>query len=608
MKKIPISVKRPVFYTFMLFVIILLGWTGFNEHYNLEGVERGVSSILYDIFRLFFLEHDFEQDPIPLALNIARFLAPLLLATALLDVFYSFLKSKLDSIIIRWFYKDHVVFCGLGSKNYRRAKIFSDNKEKVVIIESKKDNSHLNDFTKKKNVKIIIGKANSDKNLQKANIVKAGKAFIACGNDLENLKIAKNIQGIFDSRKDQINAIRRKNQDRSMHLTINITEFENEYLFKKLEDKKGDLLDISSFNAYTRFAALLVDLYSPDKYQLSFGRGDCPTHVLIWGDSKLALSVLIEAAHLYHFPELKKLRITLICSNQDQMSDQIKIRYPDIERLIDLTVLNKTALFNGGIEKLARDISVGFVCEESSAAGFIVAKRLRQLFFNAYLETDHLSKKLRETEKNQLLGHPPIVIADSNPEDFSEIFHNQEDYLKRLKIAKHNMFKEVFSKNMMVNGTELTDCIAKQIHNLYLGLNAAELNKAWELLTDAGKDQNRWAARHLFIKLRFLGLELKEGKPGEEHFEFNEVTYDQRKTMAIMEHRRWVAEKYLTGFTKGQPMGDKAFYKELKQYLNWHQDIVDWDQLDRSRQDIDKALSDIGIIAGRLGMKLERIT
>ncbi len=606
-KKIPLSVKKPIIYAASLVIILILGWVGFSQYYHMLNEERGVSSIIYDILRLFFLEHDFEQDHIPLILNIARFLAPLLFATALIDVFYFYLKERLDWLIIRRFYKDHIVLCGLSNQNYAIARIFFSENKKVVIIESSRNNDYLDEINLLKKVKIIKGNALDEKNLGRAGLIKASRVFIDCGDDLENLRVAGKIQAVFDSKKsDELNIIRRKNKARFLKLTISITDFENEYLFKKLQDKKGDLLDIKTFNAYNKFAAYLVDEYSPDKLYFFRQNDDTPAHLLIWGDNKIAINILVEATHLYHFANLHKLSISLITSDPVEKKKQLKKYYPEIEKVINLSIIDKATFYSEGLEHLANNVSLCIVCEENVASNFIVAKRFRQLFFNTALLPVHLKEKLTDYEKKQLVNYPLIVIADTKSEDISILFENYNFYLEGLGICRESLVQEIFKPEFLINGIEEIDETAKHIHNLYAELNDSELDKKWESLTDAEKDQNRWAARHLRIKMNYLGVEFKD-EGLEPSFEFRTLCKEIKEILAKMEHKRWIAEKLLTGFSPGQPMEDKEFYNELKKYLNWHKDIRAWEELDKSAREIDFVLGDIEAIAKGLHKKIVKV-
>ena len=76
----------------------------------------------------------------------------------------------------------------------------------------------------------------------------------------------------------------------------------------------------------------------------------------------------------------------------------------------------------------------------------------------------------------------------------------------------------------------------------------------WEQLDDDVIDSNRQAADHISAKLRAVGCRPVERKSDSiESFEFepNEI-----ELLAKMEHQRWMAERYLAGWSFGDPKDD----------------------------------------------------
>ena len=132
-----------------------------------------------------------------------------------------------------------------------------------------------------------------------------------------------------------------------------------------------------------------------------------------------------------------------------------------------------------------------------------------------------------------------------------------------------------------------------QIHELFRKDKNVDLILSWEELTDGKKDYNRYPARHLAIKLRYLGAELVEHKDSREPYYITDATDTQKTTIAKMEHLRWNAEKTITGFVKGdvilfekekglekkQQIESNVIQEKLKVELKWHKDIRNWDEL-----------------------------
>jgi hypothetical protein len=122
------------------------------------------------------------------------------------------------------------------------------------------------------------------------------------------------------------------------------------------------------------------------------------------------------------------------------------------------------------------------------------------------------------------------------------------------------------------------------IHRTYSALPQADAISEWSGLSDAEKDQNRYPARHLRIKLRSLGKDI-DYKPRDEGERLT-LPDDLEIKMAIakMEHNRWMAQKILDGFTSVKDRTN--FPRELKTVLLSHPDIVPFEDL--STIDIEK--------------------
>jgi hypothetical protein len=602
MKAIPSFTKKPIFYFLALLLTMVFGWFGFKEHYDAIGDDRGVWSLLYDILRLFFLEHDFEKDKIPLLLNISRFLAPMLFATALFDAFSSLIKKRMVAFIVRNYYRNHVVFCGLGLKTKRMVDMYRK-KSKVVVIEINSDNHYISELELRKNIKVIKGDANDRKILQQAGILKAAKVHITSGNDITNMEIAGTIQQLFDEKQHKIKSIRKFCKSLPVHLTVDITDHANEYVFKQLQDKKGDCVDVCSFNINQKFAAYLAEKYAPDQYSNLHDPESNPPHILCCGSEKIIESFIAEAGHLYHFASFKKPRITLVGHDIEKNKKSLMKQYPAIHEVVDMEFVPEEEFFKEEPGRYADRFSLCFVSAESNAELFIEAKKLRQWFFQAAYKQMDPNVVISKETKQELLATPPIVMVMTKPTEVFGLFDNFNDHLNKLNISAESMLKEIFTENMLIYDHENIDGIARQIHDLYLALDNKSIDAKWDELTDAGKDQNRRAARHLAIKLRYLGLELADADAEGDHVNLEHLGDDQVEILAKMEHNRWMAEKRLLGFATGATMSDKVFYRELKANLKWHKDLKPWEQLDDAARQIDRALNDLKNVIGSIKHK-----
>ena len=94
---------------------LVLGTIGFYQHAILHSIEPDILTSIYLSLQLFVLNSGGVPDPIPLTLEVSRFLAPSLTAGGIFLALWEPLHKNYLLFKMR-FWKDHVVVCGLSKK------------------------------------------------------------------------------------------------------------------------------------------------------------------------------------------------------------------------------------------------------------------------------------------------------------------------------------------------------------------------------------------------------------------------------------------------------------------------------------------------------------
>lgn len=99
-------------------------------------------------------------------------------------------------------------------------------------------------------------------------------------------------------------------------------------------------------------------------------------------------------------------------------------------------------------------------------------------------------------------------------------------------------------------------------------------HKPWDILPEGIRESNRLAADHLAIKLRAIGyrIDIPEKSGAVESFS------DTGNTLAMMEHERWCAERWLEGWRLGTRDDTGKVHNDLKS----------WDELTDGEKYIDQ--------------------
>jgi hypothetical protein len=132
------------------------------------------------------------------------------------------------------------------------------------------------------------------------------------------------------------------------------------------------------------------------------------------------------------------------------------------------------------------------------------------------------------------------------------------------------------------------DKLAEAFHNNYLieraiqrmsehTLPRKESEKSWQELSPEYKDSNRRAADHIGVKIRAIGYKFTDIDKSGKIMKFPE---DEVENLAILEHKRWCAERSLAGWTFGKDDDPKT---------RKNQNLVDWKDLPESIKEYDRS-------------------
>lgn len=136
------------------------------------------------------------------------------------------------------------------------------------------------------------------------------------------------------------------------------------------------------------------------------------------------------------------------------------------------------------------------------------------------------------------------------------------------------------------------DRMARVLHDAYLaqargneGFGDKPSHQPWERLPESFRDENRYLADHLFVKVRELGLlALPAGdasNDGTAKVDWSRMPDDLLEAMAQAEHARWSSSRLLRGWVHSEVRDDARLE---------HPDLVPWEQLSESVRDYDRRM------------------
>ena len=571
--KIDIKILVNIILGIIFIVALSCGIVGWQQYYLDENQHISFWGALYLTFQLIGkstsqLINNGAYPPrvnVPTFLEISRLLMPLVILSAMINIILAMTKKQIDLLLIKYIYRDHYVFCGLNKKteslvkdilkNVKKGKdLHSGDRVRIVVIEKKPDHKLISSI-KRRNVKVIIGDARDIKVLKQANTGNSSYVSTFINDDAVNFEII-----------DKIKSLKEKLFHRRIKVITQLSDFYNITLAKDYQQIESRFIDFHAFCFFQKTAQKIIDKYSPDIILPVRNNNDPAARILIYGLTLVGENLLIEAGQMYHFANLKKTRVTVVDYNIKEKLDLILRKYPGLFDVIDLDAIEPEVLFDLKNPYNIDNLSVCFVTTDNDSECIMTSLRCRQFFYSR--------------QKNMEL--PRIITILTQPNQISSLISNRETKLTDIKIEVHDLH-EYFDKVTIMDDKEAIDIAAEQVFNIY----PDKENRKFESLTDREKDMNRFPARHLLIKFRYLNLPVEENyRKLFDSVRKNQipVTAAQSDILCRMEHNRWCAEKLLTGFVPGVAVQDKTLKNTLKNSLKCHPLICDFDQLDVSEQ------------------------
>lgn len=567
----------------ILYIICILNsYLGYTIYFNQTGRDPGFWSKLYFCLQLFVFNNQFNADPIPVLLNIGRFFSPFLLAGTIVKLFFSTLIVKLNELYIRYRVHGHLVFCGLGTKSYLLIKDYLSKISdlQVVVIEQNRENQYINEIRNNR-VRFILGCADDPVILEKANIYTASTIFALTDIDKTNIGIVHKVVELFENKK--IN--------KPVKIILHISDHFNMNIFKEFQERNFNNIDFHAFNIYQKIASVVVNKNCPDQFASYSSTDDPRCHILIHGANKLGDELIKESIQLYHFANTSKIRITVVDHVISEKAAEFSLKYPSLDYIAEVEFITSDELFVNDTYRDLADISLCYITGETESQSFEIAKRYRQLFVKNKIKLLNIADEKGIQDKS-LLIYPRIVILMPRDPDILSLFKNTSAVSDYLRLDRFSFYEHVCKKEIIADDLNMIDNIAMQIHNIYRGLKEAELMRSWEKLTDREKDFNRYPARHLAVKLRYLKALLVSADQAGEEFDLGNITAHERFILAKMEHNRWIAEKLLAGYVPFEEIENPDLQSKLKSHLSLHKDIKLWDELSEADRNKDSMLID----------------
>jgi len=563
----------PVLGVGALLFVLGLGIKGFKQNCHLSLTDR-----IYASLQLFALHAEsFPEPPITWERNwpleVARFLAPLSEIIGFVWLYIGFsdtIAAFSDEIFFRLSPGNHVVICGIGRKGLQLVKDLRKT-QRVVVIERDSSNPHIEEC-RTLGVFVCVGDATTPEMLKKARVPKARRLVSITGNDGTNVDIAMQVGELL--------AATGKTRKNPPECHVHIVDLELRSLFRlhqNMQTTPGGAR-VSMFNVFENGARMLFQTVFLDYGQRAVvERSDLrQAHLVVLGFGNVGESVVLQAVKTTHFPNGKKLRVTIIDKDATRQYQRFLVRYPafpercEVDTPVDAFVDDPKVFHQiEGWCKERNSIVTVVVCFEDDARSLSLGLSLLA--------------KLREFPV-------PIFVRIESQAGLARLVASAPDHPGlNDQIRAFGQLEEACSAEVVIQ--EKLDEFARSIHESFRKRREKEQRSAddfsmaeWVDLKPDLKESNRQQADHIRFKLRAMNWVSQENPKPPRITEFADsivgTITDQveLEKLAEIEHNRWWTERALAGWKRGDT---RDVHKRL------HPDMKPWEKLTADVQSYD---------------------
>jgi len=443
-------------------------------------------------------------------------------AVASFRLFFEIIAPQfLYMLNIKFFYQNHVVICGVNKITINLIEKFSV--EKIIVIEEV--TTKYAEVLRDKGAKLLIGDLSDKSFLRKAKIDKACLTYIVTDNDQKNANTALTIFSVLEKTK------RTKPlkcfvliKDRAM-----ITILEETDLFK---------CEISNC-----FEGILFNI---DEMGLKYGISTNINKILpnrIEVEPELLLVGLTE-----------KTEITLL-----NLAHCLTMKRESFKFTIVEENANNIRLFEKKYAYLKAFAEIEFAAEINPEKQFTTIIICIDNQLDAIKNAMEIYYLLSEKAPN-------IIVFCNEIDTISEMFN----ILEKKKIFLISLFEQI--ADYVFELDKHIEEKAKMVHDFWNDIY--KMNKEWNTMSGHFKQSNRNQILDYFLKA-YIAFGKKFDEIKNQSISFSDYDKD---TLSMMEHRRWMLEKYADNWTYGKR--DKENGDPYKR----HDCLVPWNKLNEEQK------------------------
>lgn len=520
-----------------------------------------LDTVIYRTVQLFYWGYspwDAAQElPLPWMLAVARWLAPVVLLGALFGVALSFFHRQWTVLMART-RRGHTLVCGGGEKGAVLGGSLRRKGHQVVILE--RDQERV-DLLSEQGFLAVHGDATEVGALRRAGLSGASRLVAVTGDDHDNLAISVAAAQAVEGRS-------------GLSIFLHSADSSLCDLYQRNRALAASLggVPVRVFNHYRNVARRTLQDFPLDP------REDGRAHLVVPGLSRVSLALIVEYALVGHFPGERRTHICLVSPEASKEVGKLRVKYPAVDQCAELSVLDlhESERFSTCVAawvKAQPPSDCFSICPgtEDDNEAFGHALELNEMLgdhpaVRLLLDTPPGAAIRRLVEGNGELRRRISFLPSGEPASGYEAVIGES--LDRTARAIHENWLEETQ-------TQITAARASGNEELARKHEAKKTYRPWDQLNEEQKGASRSQADHIPFKVRALGLDPATVRRSD----WEKLTAEQVELLARLEHVRWAAYLWMTGWT---------FAPERNDSKKQHPNLVPYDDLDEPTKDYDR--------------------
>ncbi|MEA5362881.1 NAD-binding protein [Amycolatopsis sp., V23-08] len=513
---------------------------------------RGFLDRLFYSIQLFFVAAEPVKNggPMPAVLNLARFLGPMVTASAVIEVFATVFAAQRQQWRARSS-RRHVVVCGSGGDALLLVSRLRAKGSSVVLVDQRPSDDAVN-ACRRVRVPVVVGDPTDETVLRSAGTANAESVYAMSSGSVANTSIAVAARAVDAGRQIPLTCFASV-PDRDLRAAL---------LARGLGRTGNHEFRLVLFST-DEIAARVLAQNSP----LTTRSTGAAPHILVAGLDDFGQTLALELARRWRVHvNLGRARLILTVAGPyaAAFGDRLRQRFPALDTVCEVRFVpaQLTSLANehAGLLESADRV---FVCADDD----VVAVKIGLSILRA-LRDHEVQVTVRVRERGA---------------ELNEAFHGAsgrlfDDVSGSLRIF--GALDEACRPDAIQAGAAVEE-IARSLHDEYVAQCAANGDTPsanpsmapWEALAEDLKNANRAQARHLGEKLSAIGCIAVPVFDSTMSFAFRSAP-DEVAQLARMEHQRWAEERRARGYIYGPNRGEQR-----------HPNLVDWDELPESARE-----------------------